>query len=282
MGRIVLVTDTSADLPADVMAGGDVLAPAGQYAFDDHTFTDGDQTAAELYGRIVRERRAPRAFGVPEAGYRAAFDAILAAGDEPLAIVAPFDVNPSFTTAVAAQLAIDDANFKVLNAGVASAGLCSLIVSLLRGVRAGWTRDQLLDAIDRIGPQCDTLFVPADTRWLEVAGRLPLIEDRLGEVGDGFPVVRAGTRITGVALCDSLESAIREAAKRAGARSKAGTELVVTIDHADRAAAVPIAEAAVREQWPVAQVLVTQLSATFGAQLGPGAVGIGVAPALKV
>ena len=163
---------------------------------------------------------------------------------------------------------------------MASAGLCSLVVSLLRGVRAGWARDQLLDAIDRLGPQCDTLFVPADTRWLEAAGRVPLIEDRLGELGDGFPVVRAGTRITGVALCDSMESAVREAAKRAGGRVTGGAPLVVTIDHAANAAAAALAEAAMRDCWPVADVLVTQLSATFGAQLGPGAVGIGVAPAL--
>jgi fatty acid-binding protein DegV len=31
-------------------------------------------------------------------------------------------------------------------------------------------------------------------------------------------------------------------------------------------------------RWPIAELVVTELSATIGSQLGPGAVGIGVAP----
>ena len=74
MGRIVLVTDTSADLPADVLASGDVLAPAGHYAFDDHSFTDGDQSAADSMAACCVRAAPPRAFGVSESAYRAAFE----------------------------------------------------------------------------------------------------------------------------------------------------------------------------------------------------------------
>jgi len=282
MSRIVLVTDSSADLPAAVVAGGGVCVVRAQYAFDEHTFSDGEQTPGEIYARMNRDGRAPRPFGAPEAAFREAFRAVLGAGDEPLCVVTPFDVNPSFTTAVAAQLSIDEAAFKVVNGGVGSAGLCALVTSLLAGVRAGWDRDQVLDALDRLAPQCDTLFVPADVTWLERAGRLPLVEDKIGAVGDGCPVVRAGTRITGIALEDTREGALAEAVDRAGARVEAGQRVVVVIVHATDAPLAAKVEAMMRERWPVAQVVVTELSATIGAQVGPGAVGIGVAPAVEL
>jgi DegV family protein with EDD domain len=282
MSRIVLVTDSSADLPAAVVAGGGVSVVRAQYAFDERTFSDGEQPAVELYARMKREGRAPRPFGAPEAAFREAFRAVLTEGAEPLCVVTPFDVNPSFTTAVAAQLSIDEAKFKVVNGGVGSAGLCALVTSLLAGVRGGWGRQQVLDALDRLAPQCDTMFVPAGVAWLERAGRLPLVEDRIGSVGEAFPVVRAGTRITGVALANTHDDALAEAVQRAGARVEDGQRLVVAIDHADDRALAAKVEAMMRERWPVAQAVVTELSATIGAQVGPGAVGIGVAPAIEV
>lgn len=279
MPPITLVTDSSADLPPEVLAEGGLTVVLASFAFDEHSFADGDLSAADFYRRMSSSAHLPRPFGAPEAAYRTAFEAVLAAGGDPFCLVTPFDVLPSFTTAVAAMLSLDDVDMKVLNPGVASAGLCSLLVTLAAAVRSGATRQQLLDGVDRLGPRCDTLFVPAGASWLERAGRLQLIEDRLGEVGDGFPVLRVGTRVTGVALEDSFEAAIRRAVSLAGQRGGAGTPLVVTVDHADNPKAAESAAQQARASWQVERLIVTELSAAIGSQLGPGAVGIGVAPA---
>jgi fatty acid-binding protein DegV len=178
------------------------------------------------------------------------------------------------------MLALDDVDMKVVNPGVASAGLCSLLVVLADGLRDGWDRPTLISRLDEIGPQCDTLFVPADLAWLGRSGRLPLIEDRTGEIGDGSAVVRVGSRLTGVIRADDRDAAIAAAVERAGARAPRDASLVVTIDHADDRAAAERVATAMHSRWPVSRLIVTDLSATIGSQLGPGAVGIGVAPAL--
>lgn len=40
-----------------------------------------------------------------------------------------------------------------------------------------------------------------------------------------------------------------------------------------------MAQAAIRQHWNVVAAIETELSATIGTQLGPGSVGIGIAPA---
>lgn len=232
MGRLVLVTDSTADIPAGVASEHGILVAKARYAFHEHTYTDGDQDALALYGRMDGEQEAPAPFGTPEASFKELFTRVLEAGDSPVCIVSPFDVNPSFTTALAAMLSIDDVDMKVLNAGVASAGLCSLLVALSHGVTSGWTREQLLDAVDDLGPQCDSLFVPRNVDWLERSGRLGLVEEKTGELEGAIPIVRVGTRITGVAQADNHAAAISEAAKRAGARLAGGTNVIATISHA--------------------------------------------------
>jgi len=279
MAPLVLVTDSTSDIPAAVAEEYGILVARARYAFHEHAFTDGDQAALGLYGRMDGGGEAPAPFGTPETAFKELFQRALNAGQSPVCIVSPFDVNPSFTTALAAMLSIDDVDMKVVNAGVASAGLCSLLVTLSHGIRAGWDRQQLLDAVDELGPQCDSLFVPRNVDWLERSGRLGLVEEKFGELDGALPIVRVGTRIIGVAQADDHASAIAAAAMRAGARLAHGKDVVVTITHAVNEGLAAKALAAVEANWNVTRAITTELSATIGTQLGPGTVGIGIAPA---
>ncbi|MBI2767932.1 MAG: DegV family EDD domain-containing protein [Chloroflexi bacterium] len=282
MPRLVLVTDSSADVPAAVLAEGGVVVVAANTAFQEHSFTEGDLKPAEFYARMVREAKAPRPSGVSEKGWRAAFDAVLAAGDTPVALVTPFDVLASFTTCVAAALSYEGAaDIKVLNPGVASAGLASLVASLAAGIRSGWDRQTVLDKVDELGPLCDTLFVPEDITWLNNAGKLTLVEQKLGQIDEQIPVLRVATRLTGVALEQLHGRAIIRAVTLAGARGGSDRPLNVTVLHANAEARAHDVAARMRERWDVARLCVAPLSMTIGSQVGPGAIGIGVAPAVE-
>lgn len=281
MPALALVTDSTADIPEAEAAQAGVRVVRARSAFEEHAFSDGELSAGDLYGRMRTEVRAPRPFGVPEAAWRVAFDEALRDSDAVLCLVMPFDVSPSFTTACAAMLSMDDVPIKILNPGVASAGLCSFVLSLAAGAADGRDLARALVAVDEIEPLCDTVFVPADVEWLARAGRLQLIEDRIGEIGDGTPVVRVGTRITGVALAASHQAAIAKAVESAGQRAGDGTPVIVTIDHADNPDLAQRFAKMMEARWNVERVIVTELSATIGSQLGPGTVGIGVAPVAR-
>lgn len=282
MAALALITDSTADIPAGLAIEAGVSVVQARAAFEEHAFNDDEQPASALYARMRAEQRAPRPFGVPEPAFKAAFAEALAQSPEVLCLVMPFDVSPSFTTASAAMLSLETGGIKILNPGVASAGLCSFVLSLSAGVRGGWTLPAALAAVDKVEPLCDTLFVPSDITWLERAGRLQLIEDRLGEIGGGLPVVRVGTRITGVAIGDSHELALKKAVDTAGRRAGDETPVIATIDHADAPELADHVAGLVRDRWNVEQVVITELSATIGSQMGPGAVGIGIAPVERV
>lgn len=280
MKRLVLVTDSTADLPAGVAAERGIRVTATTFAFQGRTYTDGEVPLEELYRAMREGAEAPAPFGAPEVAFRRVFREIMDDGGEPVCVVAPYDVNPSFTTAIAAMLSLDGADMKVVNPGVSSAGLCSLLVSLAGGLRGGWSRTELLDAVDELGPHCDALFLPAETRWLAASGRLNAIEQKLGELDGRLPIVRAGNRLNGVALVEDFAAGLMGLVELSGGRSGGGP-VVVTIDHADAPAAAREVAAAMEARWDVARLIVTGLSATLGAQLGPGTVGVGVAPAYE-
>jgi DegV family protein with EDD domain len=275
-----LVTDTTADLPPGLRDELGVRVAHASAAFADQRIVDGEISPSAFYRRMRETGETPLPAGVPEQEFRRLFDEILAEGNEVACLVSPFDVIPTFTTASAAMLSLDEAGaaVKIVNPGVASAGLCALIASLGPRLQEDWGKAELMNALDDLEPRCDTLVVPADLSWLERAGRLALIEDRLGPIEDGVPVLRVGTRITGLKLEDDHHHALVRAVEIAGQRAGEGSPIIVTIDHADAPEVAERVAKMMQSRWNVARLIVTELSPTIGSQVGPGAVGIGVAP----
>lgn len=282
MQRTAIVTDTTCDLPAELLAELGVIAVPARYAFPLEALSDGELPPRMFYERMANEPEPPRPFGAPEAAFRAGFDAALRKAERVLCLVAPFDVAPTFTTASAAALSLDDPlRVKVVNPGVASAGLGALVMALAGATQEGWELERLLEAVEELEPQCDTLFVPLETRWLARAGRLALIEEKVGNVGDAFPIVRVSGRITGLALEPAHEKAIDRAVAAVGKRIEPGTRMEAVVTHANAPGLAEEAAARMEKHWPVARLVIGELSATVGSQVGPGAAGIGVAPLLQ-
>jgi fatty acid-binding protein DegV len=164
-----------------------------------------------------------------------------------------------------------------MNPGVASVGLCALIHALAEFAPDS-SIENVVALVDELEPGCDTLFIPATTSWLDRAGKLALIEDRLGPLKDRVPVLRVGTRITPVAAEPSQAEAVHRLLEIAGARAGRGTPVAAVVDHAN---ALPLAvdvATHLRNRLTVAELAITELSPTIGTLLGPGAVGVGVCP----
>lgn len=275
---VAIVTDSSCGLPPAVLEELGVVAATGNIAFDHETVAEQLLSGSRFYERMARESRCPRPFGVPENAWREAFARAYDSAASILCLVAPFGPLPDYTTATAAISAMDTRDIKLVNPGIASAGLGALLLSLAPVARSGATMDALLDAIEGTEPASDVLLVPRETCWLDLSGRLGPIEERLGPLEGRIPVVRVSSRITGVTACDSFDRAIDETVERVGQRA-AGRVVNVVVTHAD---SPQIAERTVEkmtQRWKTANIVIGELGPTIGSQLGPGAVGIGVAPA---
>jgi DegV family protein with EDD domain len=281
MKRVALVTDSTAALPSAVAAELGIGVARASFAFADERMVDGAVPWAEVYSRMGEESAAPRTFGVAEAAFRETFEAGLREAQSVFCLLAPFDVNPSFTTACAAMLAIQfddpEARIKVANAGVGSAGLGALMLSLAAMATAGANADRLVAAVDVLEPLADCLAVAPQPEWLERAGKLHLVEERLGALDGATPIVRLGTRLTAVAAKDSPDEALAETVALVGKRA-AGKRLNAVVLHAGAPEVAERAEAALRARYDLERIEVSELPVTHGAQLGPGAVAIGVCP----
>lgn len=285
MNRVAIVTDTTCCLSPEMgRAVGIAVVPAS-FAFADERYADGVLATKELCDRMEATGGAPRAFGVTEAAFRDVFEGALTRAEAVCCVVTPFGSSPTFTTAAAAVLEIQantpSAVLKVANAGIGAAGLGALLRSLSRLVDSGASLDEALERMEDLQPQCESLAVPATNHWLERSGSAAAIRDRLGPIDDRFPVLRIGTRITGVSLADSHGEAITNAIELAGKRG-GSSRLNILVGHANAPVLAQEVVDRLCSAWPVEQALLGELSATHIAELGPGAIAIGACPVAEV
>jgi DegV family protein with EDD domain len=282
VSQVQLATDSTTCLGAEAAAELGVAIARGSFAFEDQRSIDAEGAWRAAYERIRAEGRLPRAFAPSESTYLETFRGPTAAGQAVLCLVTPFDVSPSFTTASAAMLTVQDgtpgARIKIANPGVSHGGLGALLTTLAGRAAAGADLGALLEALEALEPCSDALVVPAETRWLAQSGRLAFVEEKLGELEDDVPVLRIGTRVTGVARGASHEAALAIAIARVGQRAGTG-RLNAVVAHAGALGLAEEAADRVRRRYAVERLIVTDLSMAIGAVVGPGAVAVGVAPA---
>jgi fatty acid-binding protein DegV len=281
MRQVGLVTDSSCGLSAESAARLGVTIVPGSFAFDSERISDEPSAWQAAYARMAGEGVPPRTFGVAEAAWQAAFTRVLDGGCSVLCLVTPFDVAPSFTTASAAMLSVQDqrpeAPIKIANPGTSGAGMAALLMSLSRTVAAGASLANLLELLEDLEPQTDSLGVMESTAWLEGTGRLAMLEERLGVLDGRLPVVRVGTRLTGVAAVEDPGDAVARAVEIALARSGTGAVNACVL-HASNPAGAGHAAELLNSERVVSPVEVGVLPVGLGAQLGPGAVCVGVCP----
>jgi len=276
--RVAIVTDSTCEIPPEAAARHHITVAPAKFAFEQRAVADGSLPWPSFYARMADSAEAPQTFGTSEDDFFAAFEAALTLGEEVLCLLTPFDVSPSYTTATGAAIGCAAGAVNIENPGMASAGLGALLLSVAAGVAAGWSRAELAAAIDRVEPMAETLFVPASLAWLERSGRLALIEDRLGVLGEALPVLRVGTRLTGASAGETQEAALAQAVELAGARAPEHAPLVALVVHASAPDLATAVQRQLAQRWKITYAITTDLTSTIGSQLGPGAIGIGVAP----
>jgi DegV family protein with EDD domain len=282
LANVQLVTDTTTCLGDEAAAELGIAIARGSFAFADERTVDGEQAWRAAYERMRAGAGLPRAFAPAEAAFLEHFRPAAVRGEAVLCLVTPFDVSPSFTTASAAMLTVQDelpeARIKISNPGVGHAGLGALLTTAAALVRRGMDLDALLSALDELEPRADALVVPESSAWLEAAGRLALVEEKLGDLEGDLPVLRIGTRVTGVARASSHEAALAAAIDKVGQRAGQAS-LNAVVAHAGAPGLAEEAADRLRGRYPVERLIVTELSMAIGAVVGPGAIAIGVAPA---
>ncbi len=275
---VAVVTDSTADLPAQLTTDRSVSVVPLTLNFDGKSLLDGVEiTPVDFYRRLPGATTHPTTSQPSPGQFAAAYSALLADHDAIVSIHISEKLSGTYASARQAADMVDPARIRVVDSELVSMslGLVTLVAATMaaRGADVEAIEAKVLE----MRSQIQTYFSVATLEYLRRGGRIGRASALLGSVLQVKPVlcIRDGL-VTPLERVRTFERALNRVVELTREVDR-GHGVCVIVGHADSEAD---AERIGRELETIAETLMIQpLGPVVGAHAGPGVVGVGCYPA---
>ena len=281
--RVAVVTDSTAMLPADIVAAHDVTVIPLQVVIDGTGFEEGTpQATPAVVAEALTAKKTVSTSRIAPATFAAAYTALALQGYEE--IVSVHLAGPLSGTVDAARQAAKTVMLPVtvVDTGTAGPALGRAVLAAVRAVEAGASAEDAGAAASRLASSTRSYFYVDTLEHLRRGGRIGTATALLGSALAVKPLLTMeGGRVV---LHERVRTAARAIARledlAVETAADADAPIAASVAHLgspDRAAELA---ASLRERLPEAgDVPVAEVSSVLGAHLGPGMLAVVVGPA---
>ena len=276
--RVQIVTDSTADLPSDLVQSYGIAVVPLTVAFGKEVYRDRvDIQPGQFYKMLTQKKAHPVSSPPSAADFAERYREWLAQGHEVVSLHISAKLSKTFEHARSAAAELDGAGaaLSVIDTGQVSATLGMLVLfaarMAARNETAAVIRERLLD----MAPRLHTLFVVDTLEFLAKSGRIGKaralmggllgIKPILGMVdGEVAPLDRVrGGRAAHPRILELLHKRVEKS-----------RPVIAGISHANAPVWADRLRALVRDQFQVAELIQTEVGPVVGANVGPGVVGV--------
>jgi DegV family protein with EDD domain len=278
---IRIVTDSTCDLPEELMSLHDIHVVPIHIQFGAETYRDG-QTIDKptFYRRVEQDGMLPKTSQPPPGDFVRMYQAIARPADEILSIHVTGRLSGTFNSAqMAAEALADRIKVHVFDSWGGSAGLGFMCLDAVRMAEAGKSVADILKRLEVTRPQVNHLFTMANLKFAEMSGRVNKLQSVLASLLNIKPIVLAEGGLMEVAdqvrtRKKAIERVISIARERVG---EAKVNLAVIHAQAPDEAAEVLDQA--RRALQVGETFVHDLALSLAVHLGPGTLAVITYPA---
>lgn len=265
-----IVTDSTADLPAELAADLDINIVPLHIHFGEETYEDGVTiTHDEFYRRLTTESILPKT-SAPSAGtFTEVYESLAAETDEILSIHISSKLSATHSSALLGRDGVKSGcNIAIIDSYSASIGLGLLALRAAHQARAGASLDAVVRDIEAAIPRTQYFGVVDTLEYLHKGGRIGMATAFLGSLLNVKPIL-------------GLRNGLAHPIERVrGSRQKAFDRLCEMVPSYGAISSLAIAHTTAEEEmelltsrlaqfFPADRILKTRCGATLGTYLGP-------------
>jgi DegV family protein with EDD domain len=275
MKRVVVVTDSTATVPKDLVQELDIQVVPTLLIFGNQTFRDGvDITPGDVYRRLRASKQIPTTAALSVGDFLRVY---AAAGREASGIVSIHmspDLSATHNVALTASQLVDDTPIRVLNCHTAAMGQGFAVLEAARSAAAGATLDEVVSRVEEVASKVNLLFALDTFEYLHRGGRIGGAAALVGTMLQVKPVLYLDDgRVDVFAKPRTKRKAIRlilqHMAERVSDRPPHAA-----VFHADAPSEAEDLRQRVAEGFSCVELYVTEFTPVMGAHTGPGLLGV--------
>lgn len=275
MSKVRIVTDSTADLPADIVKRYGITVVPLKVFIGREVFLDGVEiTPDEFFRRQTAGEMSTTSQPSP-AEFVDYYRPYIDAGDEIISIHISSLMSGTVQSATLARTMLEYPGLVVVDSGVVSIALGIMVLNVARAAEAGKGRDELLAMIDRMRSRMRVYFMVDTLEYLQRGGRIGRAQAFLGTLLNVKPILT---------LQDGLVHPLEKVRGRSKACGRlialmretygAGSRLQCWITHGVFPEGLEMVRQGLIESFDCTEILTGRLGPVVGTHGGPGLVGV--------
>lgn len=279
MNDYIIVTDSTADLPADIIKEADLRVMPLKFRMDDKDYNDGDMPAEDFFTSLqdgaVSTTSQPTPFEFIEM-----FEPYVAEGKGILYIAFSSGLSGTYNSACTAAKDLEekypDAKIKVIDSLCASAGEGLLVYLTVQKKQSGMDLDELAQWVENKKLKICHWFTVEDLFFLKRGGRISAMTALLGTTLAIKPVMHVDNngKLIPVKKVRGRRQSIEALVKEMKATAVNPSEQTVFITHGNCKDEAEYTANLIKQELHVKNVIINMLGTVIGSHSGPGTLAI--------
>jgi DegV family protein with EDD domain len=279
-----IVTDSGTDLrlPPEQMAELEVHTIPLVVTLDGKSYREAVDIQTEEFYKLLDATESLPVTSQPSAGDFAETYRRLAATDpDILSIHISSGLSGTVNSARVGASQVPEANVTIVDTKTLSAAAGWQVHAALRGVKAGWSKEQILALMARIGDASDSLYTLNDLKYLIHGGRISHMKGLVASLLNLKPMIgveKVGGTYAQRGQTRSFKGAVKGLADLIQKQYAPGSALRVQVLHSFNPEGAELLRQEVDSRFNCTWLPVGPMSLVLGAHTGPSMVGVAYAP----
>jgi DegV family protein with EDD domain len=277
MSRIAIVTDSTSDIPVDLVKKNSIKSVPLSVIFKDATYLDDGKeiTIEDFYKKLKTAEDLPTTTQPTPRDFVETYTSLLKDYDSIISIHISKKMSGTINSAELAKQQMPDADINIFDSELVHMPLGFMVLQAAKLAGEGKSKDEILEALREFKQKIKVLFVPSTLEYLKKGGRIgkakgliaslleikPILTINAGEVSQ-FKTTRRWNQAK-IELVNSMEPMISEP-----------KNLTVSIGDSDAKEDAEEMAARIKERFGPKEMIRVNIGAVVGTHLGPGGIGI--------
>lgn len=276
MGKIKIVTDSTADLPVSLLAQYDIHVIPLKVIFEDKIYREGlDITVQEFYSKLAQAKQLPTTSQPSPGEFQELYEKLTEDGSSVISIHISAKMSGTLQSAQMAKSNLPDRDIRIIDSKLVTIALGMIVIAAAKAVKDNKTIDEVEKIAYEVASKVNIFFIVDSFENLQKGGRIGKATALLGTVLNIKPILTVEDGV--VAPFEKIRGkgkAIERIISLLQEYSKINSLNYLAVFHADALNdAVNLHEKLVAQIKPC-ENFIGDIGAVVGTHAGPGTMGI--------
>ncbi|NLU10870.1 MAG: DegV family protein [Tepidanaerobacter acetatoxydans] len=276
MENVVVVTDSSCDLPEEVIGEYPIKVLPMPVSLKDDPSTDiSNLTLKEFYDSIRKGEIMPTTSQVTVPVYMRCFEEYINQGKVPLVLGLSSKLTSSYESALLAKENLKADDVIIIDTKCASLGLGLVVLKAARMAKEGKGPQEIAEEIESYALHMEHIFTVDSLEYLKRGGRISATQAFVGGLLNVKPVLHfVDGAIHPLENVRGRRNIVKRMIEIMAERSKNPENQLIGISHGDNEELAMELKEAVKKEFGVKDIMISWIGPVIGSHSGPGTVAL--------